>query len=144
MLSTDYPLVYIAGPLFTEGERWYLERVSSVCEELGCATYLPHRDAGLCPPSGEEGAGFFNKDLEMLGVVDVVIAVLNGKDVDSGTAWEIGYGYALGKIIIGIVDDTRVNEPEANINLMVFNSLRLCRSFEELKHAVAPIIKSRG
>ncbi|MGZ4725594.1 MAG: hypothetical protein ACXV8L_15415, partial [Ilumatobacteraceae bacterium] len=35
---------YVAGPLFDEGERWWIERVEQVLVEAGFATFLPHRD----------------------------------------------------------------------------------------------------
>jgi nucleoside 2-deoxyribosyltransferase len=35
---------YVAGPLFDEGERWWIERVEQVLVEAGFTTFLPHRD----------------------------------------------------------------------------------------------------
>ena len=35
---------YIAGPLFDDGERWWIERVDQVVREAGFTTFLPHRD----------------------------------------------------------------------------------------------------
>ena len=52
---------------------------------------------------------------------DFVIALLDGPDVDSGVASEIGYAYALGKKILGYRSDFRTvgDNPNANINLQV-------------------------
>jgi nucleoside 2-deoxyribosyltransferase len=52
---------------------------------------------------------------------DGVIAVLDGTDVDSGTAAEIGYAFARGKLIVGYRGDFRLsadNEGSA-VNLQV-------------------------
>ena len=38
---------------------------------------------------------------------DAVVALLDGPQVDDGTAWEIGYAYARGKPIVGIRTDFR-------------------------------------
>ena len=38
---------------------------------------------------------------------DAVVALLDGPQVDDGTAWEIGYAYAKGKPIVGIRTDFR-------------------------------------
>jgi len=38
---------------------------------------------------------------------DIVLAVLDGADVDSGTASEVGFAYALGKTILGYRGDFR-------------------------------------
>lgn len=44
--------VYIAGPLFTQGDRWFLEKIDDSLQNHGFVTYLPHRDGGLCPSDG--------------------------------------------------------------------------------------------
>ena len=123
---------YIAGPLFTEGDRWYLERIDNVCKRLGIATYLPHRDAGLCPSSEKNTRQFFLTDYENVISSDFMIAVLHGTDIDSGTAWEIGCAYANGKDIISIAEDIRIAGIEANINLMISNSTNVVYTFEEM------------
>ena len=50
-----------------------------------------------------------------------LIAVLDGVDVDSGTAAEIGYAYALGKRIWGLRTDFRTtgDNPGSTVNLQV-------------------------
>ncbi len=128
--------VYIAGPLFTPGDRWFLEEIDRVCKDKRLATYLPHRDAGVCPPSGEGGANFFQSDLAQLRDCDLVIAILNGSDVDAGTAWEMGYAYSIKKPILGFFDDTRIYNPEANINLMIFHSMQINKSIDELSSSL--------
>jgi nucleoside 2-deoxyribosyltransferase len=55
-----------------------------------------------------------NKDiainnLELLKQADLIIAVLDGSDVDSGVATEIGYAYANNKTIIGYRSDFRLS-----------------------------------
>ena len=52
---------------------------------------------------------------------DMLIAVLDGVDVDSGTASEIGFGYALGKQVWGLRTDFRATgeNPGAVVNLQV-------------------------
>jgi nucleoside 2-deoxyribosyltransferase len=50
-----------------------------------------------------------------------VLAILDGTDVDSGTASEIGYAAALGKRVVGLRLDTRVTGDNlaAQVNLQV-------------------------
>ena len=43
--------VYVAGPLFDDGERWWIEKVERVVVESGFATFLPHRDN---PPKDQQ------------------------------------------------------------------------------------------
>ncbi len=132
------PNVYIAGPLFTPGDRWYLERLDALCRDLGFSTYLPHRDAGLADRA-QGTRFFFERDLEALQRIQLMVAVLHGTDVDSGTAWEMGYAFAQGIPVIGVVEDTRVPDPDTLLNPMIRHSLTaLCRTPEELAEALKP------
>ncbi len=116
------PEVYIAGPLFTPGQRALLEAIDALCRAEGLATYLPHRDAGVFDREGDSRP-FFLGDVRALQRAVLVIAVLNGCDVDSGTAWELGYAYALGRPVLGLLNDVRIARPQAQLNPMVWNTL---------------------
>lgn len=65
--------------------------------------------------------GLGSKNAESIRATDGMVAVLDGVDVDSGTAAEIGYGYGLGKRIYGLRTDFRLTgENEvAVVNLQV-------------------------
>ena len=39
--------VYIAGPLCTEQDRKFAEKIDELCKKLKLETFLPHRDVGL-------------------------------------------------------------------------------------------------
>lgn len=121
-------LIYIAGPLFSQAERDFLVRMT---DELSRATgldpitdfFLPHRDAGDIGVAGTR-TDIFSEDLRMLDEASVVVALLEGPDVDSGTAVEIGYAYAKGKKIFGLLTDFRAylegQEKPSKINNMVW------------------------
>lgn len=128
------PFVYIAGPLFTQGERDLLEQIEQICLKHGYQTYLPHRDAGVFIRGQTPSRFFFDKDLIELEKANLVVAVLNGTEVDSGTAWELGYAYARDKKLIGYVSDSRRYDPAQQFNPMVINSLGgLVQSLGELE-----------
>ncbi|MFH1307945.1 MAG: nucleoside 2-deoxyribosyltransferase [archaeon] len=125
--------IYIAGPLFTVSDRKFLEEIDKLVKELGFETYLPHRDGGIFKRSFGNSEIFFKKDSEAINNLNIILAVLNGTDVDSGTAWEIGYAYSKGIKIIGFLDDTR--KPSSDLlNPMIYNSLaKIFSNLEELK-----------
>jgi nucleoside 2-deoxyribosyltransferase len=126
--------IYIAGPLFTPPERSLLEEIDNLCRTAGFVTYLPHRDAGLFNREETPSRFFFEKDLERLDESELIIAVLNGAEIDPGTAWEMGYAFARGKKIIGFLDDSRIYEPYQQMNPMLINSLAaLTESLDELR-----------
>ena len=96
--------VYIAGPLFDDHERSYLEEIAEIIESYSYDVFLPHRDAGLITGEFtlEKRVKVFDVDMEYLDSADIVVALLTGRDVDSGTAAEVGYSYAKGKELIGV------------------------------------------
>ena len=95
---------YIAGPLFDDHEREYLVKIGEIVESFGFNTFLPHRDAGLVTGdfTHEKKVKVFDVDMEYLEPADLVVALLTGRDVDSGTAAEIGYAYKASKKLIGV------------------------------------------
>lgn len=104
--------IYVAGPLFSSHERRYLEElVNTIASKLGLSPmknfFLPHRDAGDIGSSSVGRDEVFNVDLKELEKCRIVIALLDGQDVDSGTAVELGIAYAKGKKVFGILTDWR-------------------------------------
>ena len=99
---------YIAGPLFYDHEREYLVKIADIVESFGFNTFLPHRDAGLVTGdfTFEKKVKIFDVDMEFLEPAELVVALLTGRDVDSGTAAEIGYAFKSGKRLIGLSANT--------------------------------------
>ncbi len=65
--------------------------------------------------------GIGAKNEKMIRSVDMLVAVLDGVDVDSGTAGEIGFAYGLGKPVHGLRTDWRVtgDNEAAGVNLQL-------------------------
>ncbi|PKL38829.1 MAG: 2-deoxyribonucleoside glycosidase [Spirochaetae bacterium HGW-Spirochaetae-1] len=130
--------LYIASPLgFSESGRFFLyERIIPLVKECGLDVLDPWTltdstiiaQAQAKPPGREREEAWLQVN-RIIGknnetAIDTsqgVFAVLDGSDVDSGTAAEIGYAAARGKIIIGYRSDFRLagdNEGSV-INLQV-------------------------
>ncbi len=125
---------YIAGPLFDDHEREYLEKIAQIVESYGISTFVPHRDAGLVTGdfTFEKKVKVFDVDMEYLEPADIVIALLTGRDVDSGTAAEIGYAYKADKRLIGISANTI--KPINNFVWGIFNyGEDIVESLDDLK-----------
>lgn len=121
MLTQEIEKVYFAGALFTLGERLFnAQLVKILREKYNYDIFLPQEKQGGTIPE------IFVSDKENLANRDIVLAIVDNADVDSGTCWEIGYGYALGKKIIQVRTDFRVLEKWGNefrpTNLMIFES----------------------
>ncbi|MBA4810675.1 MAG: nucleoside 2-deoxyribosyltransferase [Acidimicrobiales bacterium] len=128
--------VYVAGPLFDEGERWWIEQIEQTIIEMGFDTFLPHRDNPEKTP--ETVQLIFENNRNAIQDSDLVVANLNGITTDDGTAWELGYAAALGKPAIGVFTDWRSRfEGEELVNLMISRSLnQTVRSLNELSDAL--------
>lgn len=133
-------LAYIAGPLFNAKEREFLEEINAICKAIGISTYLPSQDGGLLSRNNSEKV--FQTDIDALNKAEVVVANLNGVDVDSGTAFEIGYAFAKGKKLFGLHTDFRTFSPTSEVNLMMLKSCVMCYSLQELDTALREYYKT--
>jgi nucleoside 2-deoxyribosyltransferase len=61
----------------------------------------------------------FHSDVDGIDGADAVVACLDGADPDSGTSWEVGYGYACEKVVVCYRTDFRLFEGSDQINLML-------------------------
>ena len=99
--------VYIAGPLFNDHERDFLEAIALNLEKEGFKCFLPHRDLTGVEESELKTTSMtqttkdkiFVADLTALRESDLTVALITGWDIDSGTSAEIGYSFAHGKPI---------------------------------------------
>lgn len=102
--------LYQAGPLFTEAEvRWHRD----FTQKLIAAGYAPLWPGDFFTPQeiaawgSDAPKNIMDKCRAALDACDLVVALLDGPQVDDGTAWEIGYAYAKGKPVVGIRTDFR-------------------------------------
>ena len=125
--------IYLAGKVRSESERKFLEEIDELCKGLGFETFLPHRDVGLC--SGMEDVGrIFEGDVKKgFKGVDIVVAVLDGLHVGAGTAWEMGYAQAIGKKVIGLKTDRKVEESLGDISVIIAGQVDIVGGMEELR-----------
>lgn len=105
--------VYLAGPLFSEAERDFNTKLRFTIEKYA-SVYLPQKDGRLLQELLKEGLTIeeatkevVEKDILAIRTCDLVIAVLDGRTVEDGTSFEIGFAFALGKKCIGFQTDSR-------------------------------------
>mgnify|MGYP001148760544 CR=1 FL=1 len=130
--------IFIAGPLFSQAEREFNLKVDEKLRKHGFETFLPQRDVGklddLLTKEGERAyRTIFERDLKGLDQADAVVAILDGPDVDSGTAFEVGYAFSKGKPVIGLKTDMRVFAKDEELNNMLAQGIRaLARNSDEV------------
>ncbi|MBP2030922.1 nucleoside 2-deoxyribosyltransferase [Methanohalophilus levihalophilus] len=128
--------IYLAGPLFSEAEREFNRKLAGMLRNAGYEVFLPQEDSADNSKSREklDNATLFKKNVEGIDKSDLVVAILDGgSDVDSGTAWEIGYAWARGIPIVGLRTDFRTLGIEGIVNLMIEEcAVGICINVEEL------------
>ena len=141
--------VFIAGPLFSQAERDFNLKVDEHLRKHGFETFLPQRDAGklddFLAKEGERAyRTLFERDLNGLDRADVAVAILDGPDVDSGTAFEVGYAFSKGKPVIGLKTDMRVFAREEEVNNMLAQGVRkIVENFDDIIAALNAIKKTK-
>ncbi len=83
---------------------WDDQRFASEFLHLATIDSVTARDRRLAEINVELG----RKNTESIDAADGLVAILDGLDVDSGTAAEIGYAFAKGKRVIGLRTDFRL------------------------------------
>jgi nucleoside 2-deoxyribosyltransferase-like protein len=137
--------IYVAGPLFSEAERAWLDVLTATLRAEGFECFVPHenfdRIAELTP------AEVYRVDGDGLRAANVLLAWLDGPVIDDGTAAEIGAFAELVRAdpeqyrgIVGIVTDLRLQRRRGNavgdgMNLFVIGAIesagRVCWSVAE-------------
>lgn len=131
--------IYIAGPLFSQAELEFNEKLNDFLLKNKFSTFLPQKDgyelSDLVKDSNPQEAStlIFNFDLEELKKSDILVSIMDGRVPDEGACVEVGIAYALGKECYGLKTDTR-SFIHSQDNPMIIGSLkgRVAHSFEEL------------
>ena len=111
---------YLASPFFTEKELvFYHKVIDFLRNEEGFDLYVPmeHTIEGAWDMTNAAWAkAVFDEDVKAIDEAEIVFVINFGMYSDSGTAWEAGYAYAKGKIVINLVKDT-----SSTYSLMMLN-----------------------
>jgi nucleoside 2-deoxyribosyltransferase len=136
------PKVYLAGPLFTDGERAWHGRAKELLAAKGLDVLWPGdllSDAEVAAAGEKAPDLIFRACRDALEGCDVVVALLDGTQVDDGTAWEIGYAHAMGKPVYGVRTDMRSagETRHSLVNAMIQGCLAgLSKSVDEIGELV--------
>lgn len=124
--------VYLAAPLFSEAECDFNRKLRDELISAGFNVFLPQEDSNNVKDMSDRQKIIFNKNLKGIENSDIIVAVIDGADVDSGTAWEIGFAFAKAKPVLGLRTDFRTLGIEGIVNLMIERSVVICMSVPEL------------
>ena len=113
--------VYLASPFFNENEINVYDKVIALLrDDKDIDLFVPREHEipnGWDMPNHQWAENVFAVDILGLQKADVVVVLNFGMYSDSGTAWECGYAYALGKKVVNII----VGKYEDEYSLMMLN-----------------------
>jgi nucleoside 2-deoxyribosyltransferase len=128
--------LYLAGPLFSVAERDFNLRLRDALLPI-VDVYLPQEDGGLFVEMVNEGMPLeqasrrvFEGDLRAINISNYVLIVMDGRSIDEGASFELGYASAMRKTCIGLQTDMRRLLPIGN-NPMISGALE--RTFDDIK-----------
>ena len=134
--------LFLAAPLFSDAERDFNLRVATELRKKGFEVWLAQEHKFVEHDSMEGKRAIFEEDLEALKRADLILAVLDGVDVDTGVAFEMGYAHALGKHIFALKTDHRSFSKVESVNLMLEVPLRqICGSVAEAATSIRKMEK---
>ena len=112
-MISNRPNVYLAGPLFSPNERQWNVSLRNMLSSFS-DVYLPQEDGALLidlvasgVPVSEAKSAIFQGDLQAIERCDILLLVMDGRVIDEGACFELGYAFARGKVCIGLKTDVR-------------------------------------
>lgn len=123
--------IYMAGAFFRPEAKTKIDSLVEQMRGHGYDVFVPqeHTIPNAWEMSQEDWAeAVFKMDIAAIQDCDMVYAVYDGLYSDSGTAWEIGYAYALGKHIA-----INVNENVNDMSIMPFASADFIEGDKNIK-----------
>lgn len=102
-ISTCCTRAYIASPFFEDAHRAAAVKAAEILRSRGIDTYLPleHKVPNAWDlPNHEWGAAVYRADVKAIRNSDTVVVLSYGRLGSSGTAWEAGYAFGIGKRVI--------------------------------------------
>ena len=129
--------LYFAGPLFTSAERAWNEGVATALRDGGHEVFLPQDHE-----PDKDAPGIFGTDVAGIDWADALVAIMDGPDPDSGTAWECGYAYRTKPILLVRTDIRGQTGSGAAYNAMLTESatIRLDLPSAPLARVVAEVL----
>ena len=123
--------VYLASPFFHAEEQVMYNEAIRILRSQNLNVFVPREHTipdGWDMPNHAWGESVFSVDYLALTQCDIVVVLNFGMYSDSGTAWECGAAFALGKTVVNVLcggDDTEyslmmVNGTNTTVDLDTF------------------------
>lgn len=143
-MTTAGSLIFFSGSLFTSAERLWNAQLVKILRSNGLNIWLAQENV----PSLTTATEIFEICKKGIDQSDIVLAIMDGSDPESGTCFECGYAYGRGKPVYTIRTDSRKSGDlfDSRFNLMLTESSTVIEvpevsTVEEVAEAVFRSIK---
>lgn len=128
--------LYFAGPLFSAAERDWNAALAGRLRAAGHEVFLPQEQEGC------KDAGIFATDVAGIDWSDALLAIMDGPDPDSGTAWECGYAHGKKPVVLVRTDFRASGDPGMPYNAMLAASatIRLDLGFADMDTIASSVL----
>lgn len=124
--------IYLASPFFNDEEIEIYNKVIELLRAENLDVFVPREheiSGGWDLPNHVWAENVFAVDYLALSQSDVVVVLNFGMYSDSGTAWECGCAYAMGKQIINVL----CGDKNAEYSLMMLNGTNIVVHYEDFE-----------
>ncbi|QDV32827.1 nucleoside 2-deoxyribosyltransferase [Tautonia plasticadhaerens] len=128
--------IYLAGPLFTQAERSWNATIARALADGGHDVFLPQSEIQHLDELRAEPV--FRLDVDGVRSADLLVAVLDGADPDSGTSFECGLAFALGIPILAVRTDFRAGGDDLTGQRIPSINLMLSQAASAVVHRPSP------
>lgn len=104
--------VYLAAPFFTPGQIENLEIIENLCAKFHIDGISPRKFMVLKPRAPlADRKKVFDENVRSIRTADLILAGVDGND--TGTSWEMGMAYGIGKPVVGYTWGSKLNVMQA-------------------------------
>jgi nucleoside 2-deoxyribosyltransferase len=130
--------IYLAAPLFNDREREFNKYLRNILVSH-FNVFLPQEDGLLLEDLIAKGMEkdvaekiIYDADISAMRESDIIIAVLDGANIDEGVAFELGFCRALQKICVGLQTDTHRQLPTGNNPMIGQSCVKIFKNIDAI------------
>ena len=125
--------IYLAAPLFSQAEQDFNKNLAAKLKARHFDVFLPQEIGDTDENRGcQEHESIFSRNIQAIKGADILLAIVDGADADSGTSWEMGYARGIGKPVVAFRTDFRMVGRHEHVNLMLEQGAGIAKDDESL------------